>query len=76
MTAIITARVDVPDSSGFNPSDLDGLVAIYPAGSLDSQARPVSHIDVIPVNLPRAERRVYRREVAMTYSDDGLGSVP
>lgn len=71
--AIVTVRVGGVGSSqlaaeGFNPFDVDGLVAIYPADSLDDQGRPTSHVDAIPVNLLRVEDWIYRAEVAIDIS--------
>jgi len=36
---------------GFDPADLDGLLAVYPTGDLDDRGRPTNHDNALPVDL-------------------------
>lgn len=53
---LISVRVDgfqgstVPPD-GFDPADLDGLLAVYPRGDLDDRGRPIDHDNAVPVDL-------------------------
>jgi hypothetical protein len=36
---------------GFDPADLDGLLAVYPTSDLDDRGRPTTHLRAVPVDL-------------------------
>ncbi|HUP17190.1 MAG TPA: hypothetical protein VM848_14210 [Acidimicrobiia bacterium] len=56
--ATITAAFD--QSYGFDPVDLDGLVAVYPESALDRQLRPIGQSEAVHVSLARVGTGIYQ----------------
>ncbi|MGH3649960.1 MAG: hypothetical protein ACRDU9_04560, partial [Acidimicrobiia bacterium] len=51
---------------GFDPADLDGLLALYPTGDLDDRGRPIDHHNAVPVDLGwSGEPGIYEGRVAL-----------
>lgn len=51
---------------GFDPADLDGLLALYPTSDLDNRGRPIDHDNAVPVDLEwSGEPGVYEGRVAL-----------
>lgn len=68
-TATVTVTVsgfdDETPPEGFDPSDLNGLLAIYPHDHTDRHGRPAIETDVVPVNLERIEVGRYQAQVTL-----------
>ena len=69
-TVVVT--VTLPDAEFVVPH-LDGLLAVYPAETLDEQGRPPYNLDGMPVRLPRVDDAVYRG--AVTIEEPGMYAV-
>jgi hypothetical protein len=57
---LATITVEIDQSYGFDPLDLDGLVAVYPVSGLDTQLRPIGTSEAMHVSLARAEPGIYQ----------------
>lgn len=78
---LINVRVDgfrgstlPPD--GFDPADLDGLLAVYPINNLDDRGRPIDHDNAVPVYLKwSGEPGIYEGSVVLN-ATGGWAVVP
>lgn len=65
-----TVTVNLKSDEPGGPGDLQGMYAVFPAGSLDVNGRPVGEVDGIAMTVSRVEPYIYQGTIEVPESGE------